>query len=510
MNSIVELKNITKTFPGIIANDNVSIEIKQGEVYALLGENGAGKSTIMSVLFGLYEPDGGEIFVRGKKEIIKSPLDASRLNIGMVHQHFKLVENQTAAENIILGIEPTKKRFGLPSKINLNEAIERVRKISKEYGLEIDPEQKISEMPVSSKQRVEILKMLYTDSEILIFDEPTAVLTPQEIQSLLQIIENLKSMGKTIILITHKLNEIKKVADRCAILCKGKLVSILDVAATPIEKMASQMVGREVSMGLEKKPFTPGENILSVSGLSVHNRDGKTVVNDVSFSIRRGEILAVAGVAGNGQVEIADAITGLIELSSGEIVYRGKHIENISIRDRTELGITYIPEDRHNTGLLLDVSLAENLSLKSYYKEPICVSGILSYDEFINKAGTLIEDYDIRSGEGAATMVRSMSGGNQQKAIIAREIDLGEDLIIFVQPTRGLDIGAIENIHSKILELRDQGKAILLISLELDEVMSLADTVLVVYEGTVQAIEQADKLTKNQVGEYMMGVHHHE
>ena len=404
-----------------------------------------------------------------------------------------------------------KKRFGLLSRVNLEEANERVRALTKEYELEIDPEVEVGSIPVSSKQRVEILKMLYTDSEILIFDEPTAVLTPQEIQSLLQIILNLKERGKTIILITHKLNEIKKVADRCAILCKGTLVSVLDVATTPIAKMASQMVGREISMGRKKSAFEPGEEILNVSDMTVHNQDGKVVVDGVSFSLRRGEILAVAGVAGNGQVEIADAIAGLTDMSSGTISFHGKQIQERSIRERTELGITYIPEDRHSTGLLLDCSLAENLCMKSYYKEPFCTkSGILDAAEFTKKADLLINDYDIRSGEGSATMVRSMSGGNQQKAIVAREIDLGGDLVIFVQPTRGLDIGAIENIHNKIIELRDQGKAILLISLELDEIMALADTILVVYEGAVQALEQADRLTKNQIGEYMMGVHKHE
>ncbi len=511
MDNIVELRHITKTFPGIIANDDVSIDIRKGEIYAILGENGAGKSTLMSVLFGLYEPDSGEIIVRGKGEKIKTPLDANRLNIGMVHQHFKLVENQSAAENIILGIEPRKKRFLRPSRVNIEEANKRVKDLTKKYGLNIEPTEKVGKMPVSSKQRVEILKMLYTDSEILIFDEPTAVLTPQEIQSLLEIILNLKEQGKTIILITHKLDEIKKVADRCAILCKGKLVSILDVKDTPTKQMAALMVGREVSMGVEKTPFIPGNEILSVEKMSVANADKKLVVDNVSFKIHSGEILAVAGVAGNGQVAIADTLAGLTDMISGKILYQGDQIDSLSIRERSELGISYIPEDRHNTGLLLDCTLEENLCMKSYYQEPYCSpAGILNYDEFTKKAVSLIDAYDIRSGEAESTIVRSMSGGNQQKAIVAREIDLGKDLVIFVQPTRGLDIGAIENIHTKIVQLRDAGKAILLISLELDEVMALADTIMVVYNGKIQAMERADSFSKNQIGEYMMGVHHHE
>ena len=504
---IIEMRHITKRFPGIVANDDVSIQIKKGEIYALLGENGAGKSTLMSMLFGMYEPDEGEIYVKGRKVRITSPNYATKLNIGMVHQHFKLVSNYTVAENIIMGMEPVKKFLGLIPQVDIKKANRDNRRLSEDYGLEVDPEQIIEKVNVSIRQRVEILKMLYREAEILIFDEPTAVLTPQEIEFLLQIIRNLRDSGKTIILITHKLEEIKQVADRCAILNRGKIVDVLDVASTSTKKMANLMVGRDVSFNVEKSAPRFGETVLKLENVSVHNQDHFEVVKNVSFEVRRGEIFAIAGVSGNGQVELADAVAGLMKVSSGRIFLNGKDITNESIRKRTEDGISYIPEDRQEYGLVLDFSLRDNLALKSYYKEPFSgKNGVLRTEEFEKYADRLIQEYDIRSGQGSSTQVRSMSGGNQQKAIVGREIELQSDLMIFVQPTRGLDIGAIENIHKQIIAERDKGKAILLISLELDEIMNCADTIGVIYNGAIEKIAPADTLTTNQVGEFMMGV----
>jgi len=505
---IVEMKHITKRFPGIVANDNVSIGIKKGEIFALLGENGAGKSTLMSMLGGMYEPDEGEIYIRGEKVKISSPNHAAKLNIGMVHQHFKLVSDYTVTQNIILGVEPIKKLAGLFPYVDIRNANCKIEELSKNFGLEVDPTKKIADLTVSMQQRVEILKVLYREAEILIFDEPTAVLTPQEIEFLLNIIESLRDSGKTIILITHKLEEIKKVADRCAVLNKGKLVDMLDVKKTSVNHMARLMVGREVSFEAEKAPAQFKEEVLKVEHLTVQNEDGFEVVKDVSFTIRSGEIFAIAGVADNGQVEIADAIAGLTKVSSGNILLGGKDITNETIRNRTEAGISYIPEDRQSYGLVLDFDLSTNLALKQYYREPFSDKGILNKDEFEQFGTKMIDKYDIRSGQGIKTQVRSMSGGNQQKAIIAREIELQSPLMIFVQPTRGVDIGAIENIHNMIIRERDLGKAILLISLELDEIMNVADTIGVIYNGQLQKIASRESLTTNEVGEYMMGAKH--
>ena len=461
----------------------------------------------MSMLFGMYEPDEGEIYVKGRKVRITSPNYATKLNIGMVHQHFKLVSNYTVAENIIMGMEPVKKFLGLIPQVDIKKANRDIRRLSEDYGLEVDPEQIIEKVNVSIRQRVEILKMLYREAEILIFDEPTAVLTPQEIEFLLQIIRNLRDSGKTIILITHKLEEIKQVADRCAILNRGKIADVLDVASTSTKKMANLMVGRDVSFNVEKSAPRFGETVLKLENVSVHNQDHFEVVKNVSFEVRRGEIFAIAGVSGNGQVELADAVAGLMKVSSGRIFLNGKDITNEAIRKRTEDGISYIPEDRQEYGLVLDFSLRDNLALKSYYKEPFSgKNGVLRTEEFEKYADRLIQEYDIRSGQGSSTQVRSMSGGNQQKAIVGREIELQSDLMIFVQPTRGLDIGAIENIHKQIIAERDKGKAILLISLELDEIMNCADTIGVIYNGAIEKIAPADTLTTNQVGEFMMGV----
>ncbi len=506
---IVEMRHITKRFPGIVANDDISLGIKKGEIFALLGENGAGKSTLMSMLFGMYEPDEGEIYIRGKREHISSPNYATKLNIGMVHQHFKLVSNYTIAENIILGIEP-KRRMGVFPVVDIKSTNAKVAELSQKYGLEVDPRAKIEDINVSTQQRVEILKMLYREAEILIFDEPTAVLTPQEIEFLLQIIRGLREGGKTIILITHKLEEIKQVADRCAILNRGKLIDILDVASTSTQTMANLMVGREVDFVVDKAPGKFGKEVLRVEHLTVKNRDNFPVVKDVSFSVRAGEIFAIAGVSGNGQVEIADAVAGMARAAEGTITLNGTDITHMDIRGRTDLGISYIPEDRQNMGLVLDFTLEDNLALKTYYREPFCHKGILNHEAFSQYGQRLIAEYDIRSGQGKDTVVRSMSGGNQQKAIVAREIELGSPLMIFVQPTRGLDIGAIENIHRQILAERDKGRAILLISLELDEIMGLADTIGVIFSGELLKIAPAETLTTNEVGQFMMGVKQNE
>lgn len=503
---IIEMRHITKRFPGIVANDDVTLQVKKGEIFALLGENGAGKSTLMSMLFGMYEPDEGEIYVRGKKEHIMSPSYATKLNIGMVHQHFKLVQNYTITENIILGLESKEKRFGILPYVDIKKAEKAVEALSAKYGLEVNPTDVIEDINVSIQQRVEILKMLYREAEILIFDEPTAVLTPQEIEFLLGIIRGLRENGKTIILITHKLEEIKQVADRCAILNRGKLIDVLDVAETSTKQMANLMVGREVSFEVEKAEPEFQDTVLEVKNLTVKNQDHFEVVKNVSFSIRGGEIFAIAGVSGNGQVEIADAIAGLEKAANGSILLNGRDITNYSIRKRTLEGISYIPEDRQSFGLVLDFTLEENLALKDYFREPFSKKGILNQTEFDRYGEELIERYDIRSGQGIKTVVRSMSGGNQQKVIIGREIELKSPLMIFVQPTRGLDIGAIENIHKQIIQERDAGKAILLISLELEEIMNCADTIGVIYNGQIQKIADAKSLTTNEVGEFMMGV----
>jgi len=504
---IVEIKHLTKRFPGIVANDDVSLQIKKGEIFALLGENGAGKSTLMSMLFGMYEPDEGEIFVRGRKVSLTSSNEAAALNIGMVHQHFKLVPNYTIAENIVLGSEPLKsKALGLFPYVDIKGASREIRELSKRYGLEVDPAKKIEDVNVSTQQRVEILKMLYREAEILIFDEPTAVLTPQEIEFLLEIMQGLRAGGKTIILITHKLEEIKKIADRCAILYRGRLVNVLDVASTSTREMANLMVGRELDFDLGRQSANYRDTVLKVKGLTVRNEDRFEVVRNVSFSVRGGEIFAIAGVSGNGQVEIADAIAGLVKPYEGSITLNGRDITGDSIRSRIEAGVSYIPEDRQRYGVVLDFSLRDNLAIKTYYSEPFSKRGVLQPEGFERYARELIEKFDIRSGQGGKTPVRSMSGGNQQKAIVAREIALDSSLLIFVQPTRGLDIGAIDNIHRHILHERDAGKAILLISLELDEVMALADTIGVIFNGELLKVADAGELTTNEVGKYMMGV----
>ena len=503
---IVEMRHITKRFPGIVANDDVTIQVRRGEVYALLGENGAGKSTLMSMLFGMYEPDRGEIYIRGEKVAFRSSNDASALGIGMVHQHFKLVDNYTVAENIVLGREPMRRLLGFLPCVDMKRANRQIAELSRRFGLEVNPTDRIEDLPVSVRQRVEILKMLYREADILIFDEPTAVLTPQEIEFLLKIIGELRKGGKTIILITHKIEEIKKIADRCAILHRGKLVDVLDVASTSSQVMANMMVGRQVEFSSSKSAPSYRDTVLEVEHLTVRDANKFEVVKDVSFRIRGGEIFAIAGVSGNGQGELADAIAGMLRASGGAIRLNGADITGSSIRQRVEAGVSYIPEDRHGVGVFMDFDLSQNLALRRYYRPPFAQKGILDFSQFDSYAQRLIDEYDIRSGQGGRTSLRSMSGGNQQKAIIAREIEQHAGLIIFVQPTRGLDIGAIENIHRQIIAERDKGAAVLLISLELDEIMELADTIGVIYNGQLLKIAEASTMTSHDVGKYMMGV----
>ena len=498
---VIEMLNITKEFPGIRANDNITLQLKRGEIHALLGENGAGKSTLMSVLFGLYQPESGVIKKNGQVVKISDPNDANDLNIGMVHQHFKLVECFSVLDNIILGVEPNKAGF-----LQKKQAREKVVALSQRYGLRVDPDAKVEDISVGMQQRTEILKMLYRDNEILIFDEPTAVLTPQEIDELMKIMKGLAAEGKSILFITHKLDEIKAVADRCTVLRKGRCVGTVDVATTSKEEMSEMMVGRKVQLVMEKAPQKLGESILSVQNLTVRSkRHGKPLVNNVSFNVRRGEIVCIAGIDGNGQSELVYTLTGLMKAESGKIYLGDRDISHMSIRERNLCGMSHIPEDRHKHGLVLDYTLENNLVLKRYFDKQFSSRGFLKFNEIRAYAEKLIEQYDVRSGQGPVTVARSMSGGNQQKAIIAREIDLGNDLLIAVQPTRGLDVGAIEYIRKELLRQRDSGKAVLLVSLELDEVLEVPDRILVMYEGEIVGELDPRHTTAKELGLYMAG-----
>jgi simple sugar transport system ATP-binding protein len=501
MDYVIEMLHITKDFPGIRANDDVTIQVKRGEIHALLGENGAGKSTLMSVLFGLYQPDSGTILKNGKEVNIHDPNDANALGIGMVHQHFKLVHNFTVLENIVMGVETT-----MHGVLRMEEARKKVIELSRQYGLMVDPDKLISEITVGMQQRVEILKMLYRDNEVLIFDEPTAVLTPQEIEELMKIMRGLAGEGKSILFITHKLNEIKQVADRCSVLRKGRFIGTVDVKDTGVEQMAEMMVGRKVSFVVEKGEAQPGDPALTVQNLTMYSRHhGKKLLNNISFSVRKGEIVCVAGIDGNGQSELTYALTGLMMPDGGKVFLNNTEITHAGIRYRNDLGMSHIPEDRHKHGLVLDYSLAENLVLKSYYQPKFQSRGFLKFGEIYRYSNELIEKFDIRSGQGAYTAARSMSGGNQQKAIVAREISLNPELLIAVQPTRGLDVGAIEYIHKQLITQRDAGRAVLMISLELDEVMNVADRILVMYEGEIVANLSAKGVTAQELGLYMAG-----
>ena len=499
-NYAIEMLNITKRFPGIIANDNITLRLKKGEIHALLGENGAGKSTLMSVLFGLYQPEEGEIHKDGRKVEIRDPNDANALGIGMVHQHFKLVECFSVLDNIILGVEPNKMGF-----LQKQDARKKVLDLSEKYGLHVDPDAIIEDITVGMQQRTEILKMLYRDNEILIFDEPTAVLTPQEIEELMQIMKNLAAEGKSILFISHKLNEIMEVSDRVTVLRKGKCIGTVETANTTAEELSAMMVGRNVSFHVEKGPLKPGGEVLSVEHLTVASKVHKNnAVKDVSFRVRAGEIVCIAGIDGNGQTELVYGLTGLDKPSSGTITLCGKDISHASIRHRGE-HMSHIPEDRHKHGLVLDFTLEQNMVLQRFNEPRFENHGFINNKAVRDYANYLIDKFDVRSGQGAITRARSMSGGNQQKAIIAREVDRDKDLIVAVQPTRGLDVGAIEFIHSQLVAERDRGKAILLVSLELDEVMSLSDRILVMYEGEIVGELDPKKTTVEELGLYMAG-----
>jgi len=498
---IIEMLNITKEFPGIIANDDITLQLAPGEIHALLGENGAGKSTLMSVLFGMYKQEKGRILKNGKEVKISGPREANMLGIGMVHQHFKLVHNFTALENIIMGVETTKNGM-----LQMKEAREKILALSKKYGLEIDIDKEIRHISVGMQQRVEILKMLYRENEILIFDEPTAVLTPQEITALMETMKNMSAEGKSILFITHKLDEIKQVADRCSVLRKGKMIGTVDVANTTKEELSEMMVGRKVSLSLDKQEATPGESVLTVRNLCQKGEaDGKKPLKNISFDVKAGEILCIAGIEGNGQTDLVYALTGLRGIDSGEIHLDGKNITDAKIRKRTEAGISHIPEDRHKHGLVLDYTMAYNAILQTYYTPAFQNRGFMKMDAIQKFTKDLIDRFDIRSGQGEETMARAMSGGNQQKVILAREISRDSKLLIAVQPTRGLDVGAIEYIHKQLLEQRDSGKAVLLISLELEEVMNVSDRILVMYEGEIVADVDPKDVTFNELGLYMSG-----
>lgn len=498
---IIEMLGITKEFPGIKANDNITLQLKRGEIHALLGENGAGKSTLMSILFGLYQPTSGIIKKNGKEVKISSPNDANDLNIGMVHQHFKLVECFSVLDNIILGVEPTKGLF-----LEKKGARKKVMELSEKYGLKVDPDALVSDITVGMQQRTEILKMLYRDNEVLIFDEPTAVLTPQEISELMKIMKNLAKEGKSILFITHKLNEIMEVADRCTILRKGKCVGTVKIADTSKEELSRMMVGRNVSFSVDKKEAEPGETVLQVEHMTVPSKaHSNDAVKDVSFNVRRGEIVCIAGIDGNGQTEFVHGLTGLEKISGGTITFAGHDITKASIRERSKLGMSHIPEDRHKHGLVLDYTLEQNMVLQRYWQPEFQSGGFIKSKAVRDYSEKLIDQYDVRSGQGAVTVTRGMSGGNQQKAIIAREIDKDPELLVAVQPTRGLDVGAIEYIHNQLVAQRDKGKAVLLISLELDEVMDVSDRILVMYEGRLVGQFDPKEITVEELGLYMAG-----
>ncbi|MBS4199018.1 ABC transporter ATP-binding protein [Bacillus sp. FJAT-49732] len=500
MDYVIEMLNIRKEFPGIVANDNITLQVKKGEIHALLGENGAGKSTLMNVLFGLYQPERGEIKVNGKKVEITSPIIANDLGIGMVHQHFMLVEPFTVTENIILGKEPKK---GL--SIDIKRAEKQVQEISEKYGLSVNPRAKIADISVGMQQRVEILKTLYRGADILIFDEPTAVLTPQEIKELSQIMKTLIKEGKSIILITHKLKEIMEICDRVTVIRKGKGIGTVDVKDTNTHELANLMVGREVLFTTEKTKANPKETVLEIKDLFVKDNRGVSAVNGLNLTLRSGEIIGVAGVDGNGQAELIEAITGLRKGESGSIKLNEKEIMNLKPRKITESGLGHIPQDRHKHGLVLDYSIGENMVLQTYYQKPFSKFGVLDFKEIFKKANSLISEYDVRT-PSAFTHARALSGGNQQKAIIGREVDRDPDLLIAAQPTRGLDVGAIEFIHKRLIEQRDNGKAVLLVSFELDEILNVSDQIAVIFEGKIIKIVNADETNEQELGLLMAGM----
>ena len=499
MSHVIEMLGIRKEFPGIVANDDIYLRVEEGEIHAILGENGAGKSTLMSILFGLYKADKGVIKVRGKEVSIKSPNDAYALGIGMVHQHFQLVHNFTVAENIILG-----KEGGFV--YDIRKASRKIKEISERYGLQIEPDMVIEDITVGMQQRVEILKMLYRDADILIFDEPTAVLTPQEIDELIEIMKNLAKEGKSIILITHKLDEIKRTAKRCTVIRRGKFIGEVDVATTSAQEMAAMMVGRPVSFVVEKEKREPGEVMLEVKDLNVKNNKGVLGVKDFSLAIRSGEIVGIAGVDGNGQTELVEAITGLRKIESGSVLFKGEDITSLSIKDRNDRGLGHIPEDRQKRGLVLNAPLTTNMVIKDFDRPPFSRKGLLDQEAIREYSASIVKEFDVRSGEGIDSLAGKLSGGNQQKAIIGREVTKDPDVLIAVQPTRGLDVGAIEFIHKALVTQRDKGKAVLLVSFELDEIFNLSDRIAVINAGRLVDIVKTEDTDVHKVGLMMAGI----
>ena len=499
MSHVIEMLGIRKEFPGIVANDDIYLRVEEGEIHAILGENGAGKSTLMSILFGLYKADKGVIKVRGKEVSIKSPNDAYALGIGMVHQHFQLVHNFTVAENIILG-----KEGGFV--YDIKKASRKIKEISERYGLQIEPDMVIEDITVGMQQRVEILKMLYRDADILIFDEPTAVLTPQEIDELIEIMKNLAKEGKSIILITHKLDEIKRTAKRCTVIRRGKFIGEVDVASTSAQEMAAMMVGRPVSFVVEKEKREPGEVMLEVKDLNVRNNKGVLGVKDFSLAIRSGEIVGIAGVDGNGQTELVEAITGLRKIESGSVLFKGEDITGLSIKDRNDRGLGHIPEDRQKRGLVLGAPLTTNMVIKDFDRPPFSRKGLLDQESIREYSASIVKEFDVRSGEGIDSLAGKLSGGNQQKAIIGREVTKDPDVLIAVQPTRGLDVGAIEFIHKALVTQRDKGKAVLLVSFELDEIFNLSDRIAVINAGRLVDIVKTEDTDVHKVGLMMAGI----
>ncbi|HEU6137918.1 TPA: ABC transporter ATP-binding protein [Streptococcus pneumoniae] len=497
--NVIEMRDITKVFGGFVANDKINLHLRKGEIHALLGENGAGKSTLMNMLAGLLEPTSGEIAVNGQVVNLDSPSKAASLGIGMVHQHFMLVEAFTVAENIILGSELTKNGV-----LDIAGASKEIKALSERYGLAVDPSAKIADISVGAQQRVEILKTLYRGADILIFDEPTAVLTPSEIDELMAIMKNLVKEGKSIILITHKLDEIRAVSDRVTVIRRGKSIETVEIAGATNADLAEMMVGRSVSFKTEKQASKPKEVVLSIKDLVVNENRGVPAVKNLSLDVRAGEIVGIAGIDGNGQSELIQAITGLRKVESGSIELKGDSIVGLHPRQITELSVGHVPEDRHRDGLILEMMISENIALQTYYKEPHSKNGILNYSNITSYAKKLMEEFDVRAASELVPAA-ALSGGNQQKAIIAREIDRDPDLLIVSQPTRGLDVGAIEYIHKRLIEERDNGKAVLVVSFELDEILNVSDRIAVIHDGKIQGIVSPETTNKQELGVLMAG-----
>lgn len=497
--NVIEMRDITKVFGGFVANDKINLHLRKGEIHALLGENGAGKSTLMNMLAGLLEPTSGEIAVNGQVVNLDSPSKAASLGIGMVHQHFMLVEAFTVAENIILGSELTKNGV-----LDIAGASKEIKALSERYGLAVDPSAKVADISVGAQQRVEILKTLYRGADILIFDEPTAVLTPSEIDELMAIMKNLVKEGKSIILITHKLDEIRAVSDRVTVIRRGKSIETVEIAGATNADLAEMMVGRSVSFKTEKQASKPKEVVLSIKDLVVNENRGVPAVKNLSLDVRAGEIVGIAGIDGNGQSELIQAITGLREVESGSIELKGDSIVGLHPRQITELSVGHVPEDRHRDGLILEMMISENIALQTYYKEPYSKNGILNYSNITSYAKKLMEEFDVRAASELVPAA-ALSGGNQQKAIIAREIDRDPDLLIVSQPTRGLDVGAIEYIHKRLIEERDNGKAVLVVSFELDEILNVSDRIAVIHDGKIQGIVSPETTNKQGLGVLMAG-----